>query len=425
MTASRLFRLVLLGILTLSTTGRAQNATEDCLGPYEEDPPAGEWTGQLRLVYQIGARREITYTIEGDLSFELARVPLINDGPTGPTNGVEVARAKPGQFANDDEQRAAIFRWYAEHPPDPIPVGGDDTITGTATIRQQGKLQTPSSSGNFSLRSPATTRVEAKEESRDSGPPRFQALKLSAETVPWMTGTVTSQFGSSATANADGSITGRDRRGRQVTTPPPLPTPGPSGPAIELSVDRTSCVEMAGGVDPVMIRRAVAGSGIGPYILESSWSASYTRRDPDFEARVDALAAEPIPANITLAYLDRFQAAWAALRGEAQLSSYRRCILRKLEHKSRRILLATVRSLLDNYPRARDGATCADFRAALLRIVSAVKQLQVFGLKCPLVSEWQTIAGREVAEALERARARSAESSELNCLAVANADLNP
>jgi hypothetical protein len=203
-----LFLILVTGIQ--STTGHAQNPPVDCLPPYEEAPAAGEWTGQLRLVYQIGTRREVTATVDGDLSFKLARVsledpalpppvnrrPLRAPGSTPLPTTPQEGWAEKGQFANDDEQRAAILRWYAEHPKDPTPDGDDDTITGTAAVRQVGELLTASSSGRLSLPSATTVRVEAKEESRDFGPPRFHELKLIAESTPRMTGTVTSQSGS-------------------------------------------------------------------------------------------------------------------------------------------------------------------------------------------------------------------------------------
>src|SRR5207249_2332890 len=121
-------------------------------------------------------------------------------------------------------------------------------------------------------------------------------------------------------------------------------------------------------------------------VLSSEWTAELDEKDEEYERKVDALAGEPIPAELDWGYVDRFTKAWEQLRPKPA-TGYRRCVFHRLEQKFVRIDRAALRVFTKEFPRPDQGATCAVMRAAVERMMPFLRTLQLYGGDCPEIEQ--------------------------------------
>jgi hypothetical protein len=209
-------------------------------------------------------------------------------------------------------------------------------------------------------------------------------------------------------ADSSGSLTGR-----------------PSDPVeakkklIRLKLQSTDCWQVGGVVDEQTLKQQFAGQGFDVAIKESEWIAVIDERDIDFEKRVEALVAEPIPNELSWEYWFRFDSQVAALRDSGKKTDYRLCVLRDLDRKWVRIALSAVRTWLNDYPKVSDMNACAAITVlgeANRRIIKLGRRLEFSGLDCPLLGKWQDLTEAELQKLTKKVLARKHTFDEIGCL---------
>lgn len=467
-------------LLAAAATSVAGAADDPCEPSHQhEQPAAGHWTGAFKLAYQLDIpglppSMNITINWEGALDFELGRTeeddsrtkpppplpqlrrPLRPPGSTPPPPIGPSDRAAPGQFKNNEEQIAAyweayntreernreqveaILKWYAEHlPPSHLYVGPGENakIKGTAKSNVQtpvrGTIGDAKMSGAGRSTEPLHHELKGEERDPTAG---FTEIEMLGEIGknPFSFGGQITRPDARATVDAHVDQAGR-MKGRATGTGGgktvsrdfakdlERPVAGGKQKVAGLLVDaeQSHCWYMGGSLDPSVIREMVRGGGAGVdiRIVTSEWSATLDERDEAFEKQVEALAAEPIPRELSWDYIDSFKSRWVALRGDSRLmSDYKRCVLKQLETKFVRINLAALQVYVNNFPKASENATCSVMHAALARILPIQRLLQLYGMgECPLVTKVNEVASKEMQELLKQTLARKHSLSDLEC----------
>jgi hypothetical protein len=181
-----------------------------------------------------------------------------------------------------------------------------------------------------------------------------------------------------------------------------------------LSVDEKKCGFMKGKVDASEIQKAFKVTGTIK-VIESEWTATLDERDEAFEKQVESVASEPVPAELSWAYLDQFARTWAQLR-EGKSTSYGRCVLKKLDWKYVLINRRAAENLAKGFPKAADGANCTVMRAALGRFLQILRFLQLSGSGgCPEVEGAYLEVQKQIQLLVKSVLARPHTWKELQC----------
>jgi hypothetical protein len=466
-TAARWFfpacRAALVAVV-VGTTPNAHGADSASCDPpkRDEQPAAGQWTGSYNLTYellvpQMPPTMKISVAWDGPLNLTLVRPPLREDPPSPPPSrplsrqplrppsaympggpaapdAVPTDTARPGQFASDDEQRAAVIAEWERHWQEEEGIaaakakafgnavlrdGQTGVISGTASgnIRMEaGGTFAPGLAGAGSEHSTEPQKYELKASETDPaagfgeiqiiGEPGAQGFagSFSAAGAEGR-GSVQAQIG------PDGSITGRARgESRGHVEEHDVATAGSGAPAAgptllaALAIEETKCWLMRGQVDASTIRTMMQQSapGMDINVTTSEWTATFKGRDEAFERRVQQLVAQPIPPEMTWEVVDRYGEEYKQLHAAAT-SDYKRCVLVEAQRKGIRLTVAALETLVRNAPRVRDGATGAVLKAWHLRTLPLVRTLQLAGLgDCAVAAEAEEKFYEEMRELLRR-----------------------
>lgn len=473
-----IFTAVTFALGVVSTFMNMGVADGNCGNDELKSPAAGHYKGTFRLVYDlilpnVPSTIHTTATWAGDLDFELGRHELDDNPPPAPppppprrnplrppskppTGAWPSDRAKPGQFKNNEEQVAAY--WAAEEkrirnnealaekrleeikrklPPAHLYVSKSDKpkIEGK-TI---GKIETRITGGvagvKVDSKGQSTDDLEFRVEGEERNPeegfkdlsvkgPRSQigyAFQVTAESKDGRakhTGRVGP--GGAYSGHSTGEVKGR--RGESDFSKPGSGS-GDNAPLVQLArlfvENKSECATMEGKVDESDIRRMLKAGipGADIRVIESKWQAKLEERDEGLEKKVDALASQPIPDELTWEYIDSFAQSFAELRSEAQpMTDYKQCLFRQLETKFIQIQLAGIKTLTNNFPKAKDGATCVVMRAMMERILEHERVLQLYGAgACPEVQNAEAVANNELIELLKRVLSHHYTWDELKC----------
>jgi hypothetical protein len=218
------------------------------------------------------------------------------------------------------------------------------------------------------------------------------------------------------------NLRGHDSAGQQVSNSGSSAESDGSEPVrmLRLKVEQQECWEMKGTVDSSEMTRDFNGAGMQVSVTGSKWSATIDQRDVNFEKRVQAIVAEPVPHPLTGDYVDSFHQRWQALR-KGKLDNYHLCILKDLDWKANTIYLAALSELLKDFPKVRSmnnacTAVHVVMAASLQRILTLARRLQLMGVDCPLVSAWPEVVSKEMHELVKNTLSRPHTDAEVECL---------
>jgi hypothetical protein len=395
----------------------------DCPQGTEPYLAAGEWKGTFKIVYEpvipgVPEGIKTTTTWEGEISFQVQRperedpppaerpsrrrplAPPLKEGEKPPVVE-DPDRAAPGQFANVDEQRAAILAWYAEqarkeeeaakerarkYGSQITPSGGRVEKPqirgggkGKVTMSLAGIL--PDARANASGRSAGEANYELSAVQEDGDRP---IKRLEVKGDPREAG-----FTYDATAS------GRGGRASKSGSSPAAPT-GTKIVLTYLEIEDVQCGIVTGHIDATAIREHTRKNlpGYDMRVSTNTWTAKRSDRDESLEQRVEALVNQPIPAQLSWGYLDEFTNKAAELRASVKSpSDYHRCVLKALEGKFVKICRAMIKELGKNFPNGELQPSCEVLRQAMAPIYRIQRTLELYGAAgCPEVAEaWRNV----------------------------------
>jgi len=407
---------------------------------------AGEWKGTFKLVYEPivpgmpkGIKTKVTWS--GEMSFDVARpeksdapppekpnrrrplAPPLKEGEKPPVTQ-DPDRAAPGQFKNDDEQRAAVIAWYTEQGRKAeeaanerarrygtqIPPPGSTADKPQVNGGGKGKIAMslsgvpgPGTLANADLRQTdeVTFELSAVEENAEQGIKRLE---------------VKGDSGASFTYNIAAS--GHGLHGSKSGST----NSQSSGKKIRITffeIEDLQCGVVTGHLDSTMIRELTRKNlpGYDMRIIENTWTATYEDRDEALEHRVEDLVSRPLPAQLSWGYLDQFTSEAAEVRASVKNpTDYHRCVLKALEGKFVKICRAMIKELGKNFPNAEFEPSCELLRQAMAPIYQIQRSLELYGAGgCPEVVEaWQNVE-KQVQRTVKFALQKNPGFTQLSC----------
>ena len=427
----------------------------------EEQPSAGQWKGTFKLTYgllvpQLPPTMKVSVTWQGTLDLLVLRPPVGEDAPPPPTprpptrqplrppsaympgapasDAEPSDRARPGQFASDAEQRAAVIaeweRYWQEQEGianaeakrfgTAIQNGHTGEISGTARggiQMQAGGSFAPGLTGSSSGGSTVPQQYDLKAAETDPAA-GFGDIEIHGEpgsqgfTYDFAAAGAEGRAVEHAQIGHDGSLTGRTHaESERHVEEYDVATPGTGAPDVDptllaaLTIEETKCWQMRGSVDAstirAMMQRSAAGMDID--VKVSEWTATFDGRDEAFERRVQQLVAQPIPAEMTWEFVDQYGEGYKRLHADAASSDYKRCVLVEAQRQGIRITVAALQTLVRNLPRVRDGATGAVLAAWRLRTLPLLRTLSLSGIEdCAVAIDAEQKFYQEMRELLQR-----------------------
>lgn len=346
-------------IAVLAYGATAPLALADCELPVQASAPsAGEYKGFFRLSCEMHLPASptlvIPVTFEGDLVFDLGRQELDDaPPPVPPPRAIRRPLRPPAAPRSGPPDPAAVEAVNeaasveaalaaALNQADPghlyIPPSENPRVEGTSNVSVDARFQHVAPEGQLTgqVGTKRTMPFEVRgEESSRTG--TFDELTLWGTqdqaafaggfnfVTPDARGTGNLDFSDSG---ATGSVTAEDKRGsisKDVNistggagTPPPgedkyqrerrefdeaydrlFGKPEKKVQMLTLTVTSTDCFLLRGTVRAEQFEAQLKQQGAVLVVKESEWMATLQEREPDFEKRVQSLAAEPIPSPLT------------------------------------------------------------------------------------------------------------------------------